>query len=281
MARALRLEFSGALYHLTSRGNRREDIYEDDLDRAAFLELFGEVCKRYQWDCHAYCLMNNHYHLLVETYEGNLSQGMRQLNGVYSLRYNGRHTKVGHVFQGRYKAILVEKEAYLLELSRYIVLNPVRAGMVRYSQDWPWSSYRATLSQAPKPDWLNLDWLLSCFHSNQKTAQLSYTEFVEAGNGLRGPWGDLKNQIFLGSENFVKERLGLLDCDQALSNIPRLQKRIPAQTLKSYGDAAPSRNAGIIEAYKSGGYTQKAIGGYFGVTHSMVSKIINAEGISK
>ena len=153
--------------------------------------------------------------------------------------------------------------------------------MVQYCQDWPWSSYRATLSQAPKPDWLNLDCLLSCFHTNRQTAQLSYTEFVEVGKELRGPWGDLKNQIFLGSEHFVKERLGLLDCNQALSNIPRLQKRISAETLKTYREAAPSRNAGIIEAYKSGGYTQQAIGEYFGVTHSMVSKIINAEGMSK
>ena len=131
MARPLRIEFAGALYHVTSRGDRREDIYLDDGDRQLFLEVLEAVCERFNWEVHAYCLMSNHYHLLVETPDGNLSRGMRHLNGVYTQRFNRRHKKVGHVFQGRYKAILVQKENYLLELSRYIVLNPVRAGMVR------------------------------------------------------------------------------------------------------------------------------------------------------
>ncbi|NVK43915.1 MAG: transposase [Oceanospirillaceae bacterium] len=129
MARPLRLEFAGALYHLTSRGNRRELIYETDEDRCVFLAVLDEVCETFNWVCHAYCMMGNHYHLLIETPEGNLSQGMRQLNGVYTQRFNRQHRRVGHLLQGRYKAILVEKDAYLLELARYIVLNPVRAEM--------------------------------------------------------------------------------------------------------------------------------------------------------
>ena len=141
MSRALRIEYAGALYHVTSRGDRREDIYEDDVDRQAFMELLEDVCNSYNWDCHAYCLMSNHYHLLLETPDANLSKGMRQLNGVYSQKYNVRHKKVGHVFQGRYTAILVEKESYLLELSRYIVLNPVRAKIVSKPNDWRWSNY--------------------------------------------------------------------------------------------------------------------------------------------
>ena len=144
MVRPLRIEFAGALYHITSRGDRRENIYDSDADRDNFLEVLEKVCQQYNWSVHAYCLMSNHYHLLVETPDGNLSKGMRQLNGVYTQKYNRTNNKVGHVFQGRYKSILVDGDAYLLELSRYIVLNPVRAQMVRVAKDWRWSSYVST-----------------------------------------------------------------------------------------------------------------------------------------
>ena len=137
MARPLRLEFAGALYHITSRGDGREAIYLSDGDRELYLEVFAEVCEHCNWLCHAYCLMGNHYHLLVETPDANLSKGMRHLNGVYTQRFNRRHQRVGHVFQGRYKAILIQKESYLLEVARYIVLNPVRAGMVKHPESWP------------------------------------------------------------------------------------------------------------------------------------------------
>jgi putative transposase len=131
MSRPLRLEFPDALYHITSRGDRREDIYEDYDDRSGFLDVFASVIDQFNWVCYAYCLMTNHYHLLVQTPDGNLSKGMRQLNGIYTQNYNRRHNKTGHLFQGRYKSILVDKDNYLLELSRYIVLNPVKAGMVK------------------------------------------------------------------------------------------------------------------------------------------------------
>ena len=131
MSRPLRIEFDGALYHVTSRGDRQEPIYEDDQDRRAFLYVLGSVVERFRWICHAYCLMGNHYHLVIGTPEGNLSKGMRQLNGVYTQISNRRHGRTGHLFQGRYKAILVDKDAYFLEVSRYVVLNAVRAGMVK------------------------------------------------------------------------------------------------------------------------------------------------------
>lgn len=148
MSRPLRLELAGGLYHITSRGDGREDIYVDDSDRQKWLEIFGRVCNRYNWKCHSYCLMSNHYHIVVETVEGNLSKGMRQLNGVYTQYFNQTHQRVGHVFQGRYKGILVDKDSYLLELSRYVVLNPVRARMVNDAKDWPWSSYLAMTGEA-------------------------------------------------------------------------------------------------------------------------------------
>ncbi|MBI3060119.1 MAG: transposase, partial [Deltaproteobacteria bacterium] len=125
MARPLRIEFPEALYHVTSRGDRQEAIYEDDEDRRAYLEILGDVAKRFDWLCYAYCLMENHYHLVIETLEGNLSKGMRHLNGVYTQVSNRRHQRVGHLFQGRYKAILIDKDSYWLEVSRYVVLNPV------------------------------------------------------------------------------------------------------------------------------------------------------------
>ena len=130
MARPLRLEFPDALYHVTSRGDRREDNYYADADHQAWLAVLGQVCQRFNWVVYAYCLMSNHYHLLVQTPEGNLSAGMRQLNGVYTQQINRVHGHVGHLFQGRFKAVLVDQESYLLELARYVVLNPVRAGMV-------------------------------------------------------------------------------------------------------------------------------------------------------
>jgi putative transposase len=152
MSRPLRLEFPEALYHLTSRGDRREDIYEDDEDRLAFLDVFFSVIEQFNWVCYAYCLMSNHYHLLVQTPDANLSKGMRQLNGVYTQAYNRRYLKTGHLFQGRYKSILVDEDNYLLELSRYIVLNPVKAGMVKKVDQWKWSSYLATVGQASVPN---------------------------------------------------------------------------------------------------------------------------------
>lgn len=139
MSRPIRLEFEGALYHVSSRGDRREDIYESDGDRNAFLGLLGNICERVNWVCHAYCLMSNHYHLLIETPDANLSRGMRNLNGKYTQLFNRAHHRVGHVFQGRYKAIIVDADTYLMELARYVVLNPVRAFMVDRPEDWPWS----------------------------------------------------------------------------------------------------------------------------------------------
>ena len=165
MSRPLRLEFAHALYHVTSRGNRGEDIYHDDADRQAWLSVLAQVCKRFNWSVQAYCMMDNHYHLLVQTPDANLSAGMRQLNGVYTQLANRTHGRVGHVFQGRFKAILVDEDNYLLELARYVVLNPVRAGVVQEAKDWPWSSYRAMLAPAwlPGPDWLATDKLLAYF----------------------------------------------------------------------------------------------------------------------
>jgi putative transposase len=156
----MRIEFPGAVYHITARGNERKMMFLDDHDREAFLVLMRQVKERFNWLIHSYVLMGNHYHLLVETVEANLSRGMRQLNGVYTQVFNRRHKRVGHLFQGRFKAILIEKDSYLLEISRYLALNPVRTGMVSRAEEWPWSSYRTTIGIADPPSWLQVDWIL-------------------------------------------------------------------------------------------------------------------------
>jgi putative transposase len=211
MARPLRIEFEGALYHITSRGNAREKIFLDDEDRSVFLATLGETVDRFGWICHAYCLMSNHYHLLIETPTTNLSRGMQLLNGVYTQRFNRHHKRFGHVLQGRYKAILVEKEPHLLELTRYVVLNPVRAKLVRSARDWPWSSYRATSGQTKVPEFLKVDWILSQFDAQQDRAVRAYRRFVRQGRGA-DVWDTLRAGCLLGSESFVERmRPRLLD----------------------------------------------------------------------
>lgn len=278
MARPLRIEFTGALYHITSRGDRREDIYVDDADRVGFLQLLGEVCDRFNWACHAYCLMSNHYHLLVETHEPTLAKGMRQLNGVYTQRFNRRHHRVGHVFQGRYKAILVHKESYLLELARYIVLNPVRAAMVRSARDWPWSSYRATADDDDKPEWLNVDWILSAFDRNRAAARMSYRRFVSAGGDQASPWDELKQQTYLGSDSFVEAMLARIDDQTDLDEVPAARRRPPHKSLEHYLRNTPHRDEAIRAAYRSGGYTMKEIGKHIGLHYSTVSRVIRGGG---
>lgn len=175
MARPIRIEFEGGFYHVTSRGNARQDIFADAEDYRTFLIILADGVERYRWLLHTYCLMDNHYHLLIETPQANLSRGMRQLNGVYTQKYNRRHDRVGHLFQGPYKALIVEKDAYLLELSRYIASNPVRAKMVSSLEDWSWSSYGATAGMKPQESFLHTDRLLGLFSPSKVQARGLYT----------------------------------------------------------------------------------------------------------
>jgi len=274
MARPLRIEFDGALYHVTSRGNKREDIYLDDIDRLIFLDVLAEVCRRFNWVCHAYCQMTNHYHLLIETPDANLSLGMRHLNGVYTQKFNYHHDRVGHVFQGRYKGILVEKEAHLLELARYIVLNPVRARMVGNASEWRWSSFSATCGINRVPDFLSVDYLLSHLGGSKGNAIKTYRQFVSKGKDLPSPWEDLRNQMYLGSDSFVQAMLARVDEDKCLSEIPSAQRRPEAQALSYYEGLAIDRNSAIFLAYQSGGYSMQDLGRYFGLHYSRVSRII-------
>lgn len=202
MSRPLRIEYPGAYYHITSRGDRREAIYEDDEDRETFLRLLDDVVDRFEWRCHTYCEMTNHYHLFVETGQANLSKGMRHLKGVYTQFSNRRHGRTGHLFQGRYKAILIDSDAYFLELSRYIALNPVRAGLVEAPSDWKWSSYRATAGMERRPSCLTTNAMLAAFGKKKGEARVRYRQFVQAGIGAANIWSGLNKQIFLGDDTF-------------------------------------------------------------------------------
>lgn len=277
MARPIRIEYAGALYHVTSRGDRREDIFLEDDDRLIWLAIFSEVCARFNWRCHAWCLMDNHYHIVVETIEGNLSQGMRQLNGVFTQKSNRRHGSVGHVFQGRYKAILVEKEAYLLELTRYVVLNPVRANMVSDVQNWEWSSYLAMIGQNTSPEWLETDWILSHFGRYRKTAVTKYKNFVREGIGLPPIWDALTRQVFLGGEKFVDKAVAKVKGvkrEADLREVPRMQRRAKAKPLDWYERKYSLRDEAIASAYASGDYSMKAIADWFGLHYSTVSRVV-------
>ena len=274
MARPLRIEFAGALYHVTSRGDGRDDIYLDDGDRDLFMTVLGEACDLFNWSVHSWCLMTNHYHLLLETPDSNLSKGMRYLNGVYTQRFNRRHSRTGHVFQGRFKSILVERDSYLLELARYIVLNPVRAGMVESAEQWDWSSYPVTAGLVPCPEWFDRKWLLSGFGKRLSFTVRKYIQFVADGVQQPSPWSLLKNQIYLGSEDFV-ERAQAKISDRNLSEIPKAQQRPVPKTLDEYSATSDSRNEAIQTAYRSGGYTLKQIGDYFSLHYSTVSRIIH------
>lgn len=282
MARPLRVQFPGALYHVTSRGNARAPIYTDDTDRQRFLVLLADIVQHANWLCHAFCLMDNHYHLVLETPDGNLSTGMRQLNGIYTQQFNQSHQRVGHLFQGRYKAIVVERDRYLLTLCRYVVLNPVRAGMVAHVAAYHWSSYRATAGLSPCPPWLQTDWLLGQFSPNRLQAQQQYGQFVQDGIELPSPWHALKGQIFLGQEDYMAQMQDHLSTKRQVREVPRVQRYADRPALSQIlGQNTPrsqaERDELIYDAYRRYGYSMTSIAHELGLHNSTISRIIKAK----
>lgn len=224
MSRPLRIEYPGAVYHITSRGNEKKAVFKDDQDRETFLKILAHVNKRYHWLCHSYCLMDNHYHLMIETPDGNLALGMRQLNGVYTQAYNKRRNRTGHLFQGRYKAILIQKDSHLLEVCRYVVLNPVRAGMMEKPDDWTWSSFQATAGKNPRHPCLTTDWVLGQFSRTRAKAEKEYRQFVNWGIGQETIWNEVKGQAILGEDVFVDSLVAHLKKNKDIPEIPKSQR---------------------------------------------------------
>lgn len=279
MARPLRIEFAGAVYHLTSRGNEKKAIFRDDMDRENFLTILHSVITRYNWLCHAYCLMDNHYHLLIETLDGNLSIGMRQLNGVYTQSFNKRYQRVGHLFQGRFKAVVIQKESHLMEVIRYVVLNPVRAKIVDNPNQWKWSSYLATAGYKKSHPCLTTNWILLQFCSEMKTAEEKYQQFVLEGRELEPVWKDIRAQSVLGDDNFMKTLVDYVKGKQRIPEIAKSQRFInrPALSMLFSDDTLKDRcvrNEQIFKAVQSHGYTQREIADYLGLHFVSISRIM-------
>ena len=275
MVRPLRLEFPGALYHVTCRGNRREQIFRDRLDRLIWLTEIERVCRRFHFIVHAYCQMTNHYHVLIETPEGNLGQGMRQLNSAYSQYFNRRHELVGHVMQGRYHAILVQKEGYLRELARYIVLNPVRGGMAEAPRDWEWSSHRAMVGEAPAACWMATEWLLACFSADPLAARQAYHQFVMAGVRAESPLKNVSFRCILGDAAFIAGHREAAK-EAGSVEIARVQRRALAMSLEEYAVTYARREAAMAQAYRSTAFSMRQIAAHFGVSVKTVSRAVAA-----
>jgi putative transposase len=282
MARPLRIEFPGAVYHVTARGDRREPIFVDDPDRQALLDVVAHALARFDAQMLAYCLMGNHYHFVLHTRQANLSLLMRQINGVYTQAFNHRHDKVGHLFQGRFKAILVDRDAYLLEVCRYVELNPVAARIVRKPQAWLWSSYRAHVGQETAPDWLDSDGLHGYLlgrpvrtAADRRRAADRYADFVASSPTDVILWDTaLRQQIYLGDEDFV-DRMQALASPQnsADRDIPRAQ-RSKARSLAQWLSSCPTREEALYKAHTESALSMSAIARELGLSVSRISRLI-------
>jgi putative transposase len=280
MARPLRIEYDGALYHVTSRGNERKAIFRNDSDRESFLVTLSQVNERFHWICHAYCLMDNHYHLVIETPDGNLSKGMRQLNGVYTQAFNRRHRRVGHLFQGRFKGILVQKDSHFLEICRYVVLNPVRAKAVKHPKEWAWSSYRASGGLTTVPRYLTVDEILAHFGQRRGPAQEKYRTYVKEGITGATIWENLEAQSLLGLEGFADALRGHVTGKQKVREIPKGQRLIGRPSLdelfKERGKKKMARDRAIRDAVNKHGYNQVDVARHLKLHYSTVSRLIKS-----
>ncbi len=288
MSRPLRIEFPGAVYHVTSRGDRREPIYRDNEDRTAHLDVIAQAMDRFDAQVLAYCQMGNHFHLVLHTRQANLSRLMRHVNGVYTQAFNRRHGWVGHLFQGRFKAILVDSDAYLLALCRYVERNPVAAGLVADAGEWPWSSYRAHVSLSATPPWLDSDGLHGHLlgrpvagAQDRKRATQRYAALValvtEGDGNEASLWQTgLRQQVFLGDANFVARMQALASPEQRSAvEVPKVQRKSPCtwqDCLKRCTDQAQA----LRMAYRECGITMTALAKELGLSVSRISRLIAA-----
>ena len=284
MARPLRIEYPGAFYHVTSRGNERKEIFKSQRDREKFLSYLESSTQRYDALIHVFCLMENHYHLFLETPSGNLSQIMRHINGAYTTYFNVKRQRSGHLFQGRYKAILVDVDEYAKELSRYIHLNPLRAGIVEKLEEYPWSSYPYYIGLEKAPAWLARNSILSYFADNVSDAQAGYSEFVEAmiGREYKSPLKETAFSTILGSTDFIKViKEKYIKNKEIDPNIPALKvlsgkpsiEEIENEVGTIFGADEPMcRKVNLYFCHRYSGKKLKEIGKHFGIGASGVAQ---------
>jgi putative transposase len=277
MARPLRVQFPGGLYHVSARGNEQKLIFADDVDCDLFLRVLVSVVERYHVLCHAYCLMNNHYHLLLETPDSNLSHAMRQLNGVYSQRFNRRHGRTGHLLGGRFHAVVVHRDVHLREVSRYIVLNPVRAGLVDDPAEWRWSSYLATVGEALVPSFLTTEWLLGLSGMAERVgAQRAYREFVRAGVD-KMPEAPTRLESDFGAPRSKLAVPPGFKAGGRQSEIPRAQRfasRPPLSELFSGVVSRAERNVRCVVAIRAFGYTLRELADFLDLHYATISRVL-------
>jgi putative transposase len=278
MARALRIEYPGAFHHVYSRGVAKQTIFQSDEDRERFLVILGSVVDRYNWVLHAYCLMGNHFHLLVETPDPNLSAGMRLLNGVYAQWYNDEHERVGHLFQGRFGSTLIECEEYLLTTAAYVVLNPVKAGLVEHPSQYRWSSYLSTAGRVSKPAFLTTSSILLCFADDLQAARRSYRDFIDGGVDDEVS-KKLEAGGLCGSAEFCEKMQALIKDKRDIRDIPRRQRyagRPPIEHILDGWVDKNDRNERIFKAVYEFGYTQKAAAEHLGLASSTISEAMGS-----
>lgn len=286
MSRPLRIEYPGAFYHVTSRGNERRTVFQNNRDREKYLSYLESGHERYGAVIHAYCLMGNHYHLLLETPRGNLSKILQYINGAYTTYFNIKRGRSGHLFQGRFRGILVDKDEYCKELSRYIHLNPVRAGIVKAPLEYPWSSYRYYVGRGKKPKWLTTEFVLGDFGGEGGRGFRKYREYVERveNKELDNPLKKVTASTFLGSKEFIDRiKLEYLEGKEIdRRDLPALKKiligpspeSIERAVMKIVGRGYPLfRKICIYLSYQLSGLNLREIGEYFGMQRSAISQL--------
>jgi putative transposase len=246
MSRPLRIEFAGALYHVSARGNAGQSIFLKDGDRRQFLELLGREIGQHRWLCHGYCLLQDEYRLLIETPEGNLGRGIGRLNAIYSQWFNRRHRRAGHLFRGRYKAIVIEKATWLSAVARDLAWAPVRAGLVKRPGHWDWSSHRAIAKDREAPPWLAIEWILGDFAGAPEGARRAYRNFVAEGKRAPPLWEHVRAQMYLGSETFLEQMADRVR-DLPAEQVPRAMFR-PDRPTREKIIGAVSEAAGVPPA---------------------------------
>ncbi len=283
MSRPIRIQYPNAIYHITTRGNGGQSIFNSQKDYFLFLEELKKTIEEYNWICYAYCLMPNHYHLLIKTIDPNLSIGMRQLNGNYTQGYNIKNKRYGHLFQGRFKSVLVESEAYLGNIIRYITLNPIKAKLVKSISLWPYSSHNEIIGKKKPAGCVQINESLRIFHKKRDIAKKEYQKFISQKREKEETWQDLRSNFILGSIDFVRNITRKYGNSRSRENIKK-ERFVGRPSLKEVFKNIKSkkeRNSLIYKSFKEYGYTQTEIGDQLSLHYSTISRRIDIEKTKK